>query len=187
MAGQSRKGNGVSHNVCHTVTNDVSHTCPDQTRPDQIVFTPVGGKSKTKLQTSPRQASAALWLLALAGLSLKVSPPLPEPLVLVSREQKIFDGWFRKYIREDEAGCWIWHGARFRGGYGAVGWDGSTRCAHRVIWELMVCDLPRRLDLDHLCRVRACVNPDHLEPVTRSMNLIRGAHPTQGRLGRERP
>lgn len=108
------------------------------------------------------------------------------PLDLVSREMKNLNGWFRKYIREGDNGCWIWHGARFRSGYGACGFRGSTRVAHRAVYQLMVQDdLSLDLDLDHLCRVRACVNPDHLEPVSRLVNLIRGAHPTQGALGNE--
>lgn len=131
-----------------------------------------------------------LWLLAIAGLSAgeRMAPrpksKKPNGLVLVPREIAILQGWFRKFVGEDENGCWIWHGAKFPSGYGACGFRGTTTVAHRAIWQILVCDLPRSLDLDHLCRVRECVNPDHLEPVTRSINLTRGAHPTQGRLGR---
>lgn len=131
-----------------------------------------------------------LWLLVIAGLSqderMGGRRPLSaaRSLELVSPEMKNLQGWFHKFIRENERGCWIWHGARFSSGYGACGFRGTTTVAHRAIWQVLLGDLPRSLDLDHLCRVRACVNPDHLEPVTRSINLTRGAHPTQGALGR---
>lgn len=69
-------------------------------------------------------------------------------------------------------GCWLWTGALARG-YGSM-FDGQTaRPAHRVSWELAGRVLVDGMDLDHLCRVRCCVNPDHLEQVTRSENLRR--------------
>lgn len=71
-------------------------------------------------------------------------------------------------------GCWLWIASTARGGYGQFN-DGRTmRRAHRWAYEHFVGPIPEGLDLDHLCRVRACVNPAHLEPVTRSVNLKRG-------------
>jgi hypothetical protein len=72
-------------------------------------------------------------------------------------------------------GCWLWLGAIHpENGYGAM-WDGEKLGrAHRVIYEAVNNMVPEGMDLDHLCRVRHCVNPDHLEPVTRSENLQRG-------------
>lgn len=84
----------------------------------------------------------------------------------------------RHIVREPE-GCWIWTAAT-RTGYGVthVGsrTDGSRRyvMVHRLLYEHLVGPIPEGLDLDHLCRVRACVNPAHLEPVTRQENLLRG-------------
>ena len=52
--------------------------------------------------------------------------------------------------------------------------DGKQRAAHRVMYEQMRGPVPDDRDLDHLCRNRACGNPDHLEPVSRSENLRRG-------------
>ena len=74
------------------------------------------------------------------------------------------------FITEPNCGCWLWTGALDRGGYGRCGQDK----AHRVSYYLFKGDIPEGLDLDHLCRVRSCVNPDHLEPVTRSINCLRG-------------
>jgi len=75
----------------------------------------------------------------------------------------------------DPSGCWLWTAAKFPNGYGAF-WTGSKMtCAHRAGYELLVGPVAAEHDLDHLCRVRACVNPEHLEPVTRRENLMRGA------------
>lgn len=73
-------------------------------------------------------------------------------------------------------GCWLWTGARAGTGYaymqrGRRG-EGLVR-AHRWSYEHFVGPIPEGLDLDHLCRVRHCVAPHHLEPVTRSENLYR--------------
>lgn len=79
-------------------------------------------------------------------------------------------------------GCWIWTGST-RGGYGQIwtGVDAAGRrrnlAAHRVSYELARGAIPDGLDLDHLCRVLRCVNPDHLEPVTRRENILRGEAP----------
>lgn len=72
------------------------------------------------------------------------------------------------------SGCWVWLGTLNPGGYGSVGYKGKTWNAHRVSYLLAHGALPERHDLDHLCRVRCCINPDHLEAVTRSENLARG-------------
>lgn len=71
-------------------------------------------------------------------------------------------------------GCWEWTGARKSNGYGHLKVGAQYRNAHRVLYELLVGPVPDDHDLDHLCRVRHCVRPDHLEPVTRSVNLRRG-------------
>jgi len=73
-----------------------------------------------------------------------------------------------------EDGCWVWTAALNNGGYGLVRLDGRTRRAHRVVYELLVGPIPEGLELDHLCRNHACVNPDHLEPVTHGENIRRG-------------
>jgi hypothetical protein len=70
--------------------------------------------------------------------------------------------------------CWPWGGGRSTGGYGRFFDGGKGVQAHRFAYEMLVGPIPDGLDLDHLCRVRHCVNPSHLEPVTRSENLRRG-------------
>jgi len=75
------------------------------------------------------------------------------------------------YVADD--GCWIWTASRTAKGYGTVGWQGAGRTAHRVVYSLLVGDIPEGHDLDHLCKVTSCVNPEHVEPVTRWENLRR--------------
>lgn len=67
--------------------------------------------------------------------------------------------------------CWEWGGYTDRDGYGRWG----PQMAHRRMYELLVGPVPRELQLDHLCRKRACVNPAHLEPVTPLVNSRRSA------------
>ena len=69
--------------------------------------------------------------------------------------------------------CWIWTAALDQDGYGKCRRDGVKR-AHRVAYEELVGPIPAGLHLDHLCRVRECVNPEHLQPVTNLLNLMRG-------------
>jgi hypothetical protein len=87
---------------------------------------------------------------------------------------------FWSFVRETPAGCWEWTGSLFRNGYGQFG-SRSKGCrkgldvlAHRIAYALVVGQIPAGLQLDHLCRNRACVRPEHLEPVTRRENLLRG-------------
>lgn len=72
-------------------------------------------------------------------------------------------------------GCWIWQRAT-AGGYGYVRVQGVLHPAHRVFYERQHGRIPEGLHIDHLCRNRRCVNPDHLEPVTCAQNVRRGAN-----------
>ena len=75
-----------------------------------------------------------------------------------------------------ETGCWIWTGALNKAGYGAIGSGSRVLRTHRVMYEYVIGPIPAGLQLDHLCRVRSCCNPAHLEPVTNYENWMRGEH-----------
>jgi len=80
---------------------------------------------------------------------------------------------------EPNSGCWLWMAAVDKKGYAKVGYNRPPRgygmeFAHRVLYEQIRGPIPEGLDIDHLCRVRCCVNPDHLEPVTNAENHRRG-------------
>jgi hypothetical protein len=84
--------------------------------------------------------------------------------------------------------CWLWTGYLNHQGYGTL-WDGEMVAgAHRVAYRLEVGAIPEDLVLDHLCRVRNCVNPAHLEPVTSAENTRRGVRDRKAqRLSRPEP
>ena len=94
--------------------------------------------------------------------------PLWEPPTPVDR-------FWAKVNKTD--GCWRWTGYITREGYGrtatVVSGRRTTTMAHRLAYELLVGSIPDGLELDHLCRVRNCVRPDHLEPVTGRVNRLR--------------
>lgn len=84
--------------------------------------------------------------------------------------------WERFWEKVEIGDCWEWMGAK-TAGYGCFGSRNGpgSKLAHRWTWENLVGPVPAGLELDHLCRNRACCNPDHLEPVTRRVNQLRGA------------
>jgi hypothetical protein len=97
------------------------------------------------------------------------------------RSRGDFFSWVNK---NGENGCWIWEGAKNNDGYGYyyLGKDclGEYKIvrAHRWSYEHHKGPIPQGLHIDHLCRNRSCVNPDHLEVVTGKENVLRGVGPT---------
>src|SRR3990167_5772169 len=94
----------------------------------------------------------------------------------------VLDRFEPKVDLTDPKGCWPWQAGLKGGGYGGFmiedGRNGSTTGAHRAAWELLVGDIPEGLTIDHLCRNVTCVNPDHLEPVSIKVNVLRGRGPS---------
>lgn len=101
-----------------------------------------------------------------------------------------------EYLIDEKTDCWIWQRSVNDDGYGHLGRNGKTVGAHRVFYEEANGPIPEGLDLDHLCHSRdkscpggrsclhrRCVNPDHMEPVVRAVNVQRGRNakltPTQ--------
>jgi hypothetical protein len=75
-------------------------------------------------------------------------------------------------------GHWMWQGRPNAWGYGRLVVDGVLTYAHRFSYTLLVGPIPEGLGIDHLCRVKLCVRPDHLEPVTTQVNTLRGEAPS---------
>lgn len=103
-------------------------------------------------------------------------PVAPNPQWYPSVMEILLPERLRKKFVIDPNGCWVWT-AGLKDGYGQYRHNGQSRNAHRVTYEFLVGPIPEGLVLDHLCRVRRCVNPDHLEPVTNQENNIRGDNP----------
>lgn len=78
-------------------------------------------------------------------------------------------------VDKTDKGCWMWRGAATKLGYGLTKMNGRTVLAHRASYIHHRGEIEKQLVLDHLCRNRKCVNPEHLEPVTQKENVRRGA------------
>ncbi len=85
--------------------------------------------------------------------------------------------WERVGSFEPE-GCWPWKGFVNDRGYGSLTINGRSYKAHRLSYEWANGPIPEGLQIDHLCRVRHCVNPGHMEAVTQATNIRRGVSPT---------
>lgn len=97
-------------------------------------------------------------------------------------QREVEDRFWSKVAWGDPDSCWLWQGAQTgSGSYGIFSFGPAHNrtmvVAHRMAYTLEVGEIPEGLVLDHLCRTKACVNPDHLEPVTQSVNNLRGNSP----------
>lgn len=112
---------------------------------------------------------------------LAIEPGPAQTLPLTERDRERF---MHKIAVDEATGCWLWTGGIFQQtGYGLFTRpysDGKWRptTAQRASYELVKGAIPEGLELDHLCRVRHCVNPDHLEAVTHWENNRRGMSPS---------
>ena len=100
-----------------------------------------------------------------------------KPRKLQDLETKLF-----KKIRIYKSGCWIWTGAKYKkttGDYGQIRIGGKLRKVHQISYEHFIGEIPKGLELDHLCKNTLCVNPKHLEPVTHKVNMERGKNATK--------
>jgi hypothetical protein len=85
--------------------------------------------------------------------------------------------FWRRVVKGDSGSCWSWAGPHTKTGYGKNNYSRNGRfvhyMAHRMAWQLTNGPIPAGLEIDHLCRNRGCVNPAHLELVTRDENARR--------------
>ena len=80
---------------------------------------------------------------------------------------------FRQKVKKTK-GCWNWLAASDNHGYGRFDFLGKYAMAHRASYVLFVGDIPEGLTIDHICRHRGCVNPNHLRPMTLRDNILCG-------------
>lgn len=85
--------------------------------------------------------------------------------------------WSKVDVPLSASGCWIWTACLDRDGYGRIRVNGKQDYVHRFAYELLVGPIPAGLCIDHLCRSTNCVNPLHMEVVTRGENGLRGTGP----------
>lgn len=88
-------------------------------------------------------------------------------------DDKALARFYRKILCDVETRCWVWTAGTFTTGYGMFTFGSYPYLAHRASYQHFVGPVPDGLELDHLCRNTLCVNPDHLEAVTHSMNCKR--------------
>ena len=91
----------------------------------------------------------------------------------MENNQTLIEERFWKKVTKTKT-CWLWVGAKCSDGYGNFKFYKKTKGAHQVSYILKYGVVPRGLELDHTCRQRSCVNPEHLEPVTHHENTLRG-------------
>lgn len=82
------------------------------------------------------------------------------------------DTFFEKTVKTPT--CWIWKGSINAYGYGVFSLNKKMNMAHRFSWELVNGKIPKELQIDHVCKVRNCVNSKHMELVTLIENVMRG-------------
>lgn len=92
-------------------------------------------------------------------------------------DTRLPERFWRKVSVNPVTGCWEWTASKSSSGYGRFLFHGRLWQAHRIAFEVLCWPVPLALDIDHLCRNRACCNPSHLEPVTRKENIRRGVSP----------
>ena len=92
----------------------------------------------------------------------------------MTESHPLLDPAFGKHIVVCPTSCWMWGGHIDRYGYGKKTLRRRVVQAHRLTWMMMRGEIPTHLQIDHLCRVRSCVNPAHMELVTSRENTLRG-------------
>lgn len=89
-------------------------------------------------------------------------------------DERLPQRFWNKVYPEPNTGCWLWGASSDWKGYGKFCVAKRNLMAHRWSYTMLVGDIPEGRQIDHLCRQKGCVRPDHLEPVTAQVNMLRG-------------
>lgn len=93
---------------------------------------------------------------------------------MIPHDANDLDRFYSKVDDDSDSLCWNWTAGKNQNGYGMFKLYGGTMMAHRAAWLMLEGEIPDGMELDHLCRNRSCVNPDHLQPVSHAENVRRG-------------
>lgn len=104
-----------------------------------------------------------------------IIPPVPPQGAPAFGDDRLPNRFWSKASVNDATGCWEWNAQKSHNGYARFQLESQPQRAHRVSYQALVGAIPEGMTLDHLCRVRHCVNPAHLEPVTQAENNRRAA------------
>lgn len=104
---------------------------------------------------------------------MSASPIVPQSK---TRKRRPVAGRFWEKVQKTDT-CWLWKAGHNAFGYGVFKWNDKMGLAHRWSYEQAKGPIPEGLEIDHLCRVRNCVNPDHMEAVTHRVNMFRAEAP----------
>jgi len=126
--------------------------------------------SKDELMQYPQADYAISSIMALYGIVDEFPDWLP--LALAKKIKKVPCN-----LPNIEGDCWEWQASLRKGGYGQATWNKQPVTVHVLLYTLAGREIPEGYELDHLCRYRRCCNPDHVEPVTRQINVLRGMSP----------
>jgi hypothetical protein len=111
-------------------------------------------------------------------VSLQLADTSTDPRPVRELPDRILD----KISPEPMSGCWLWTSTLMHEGYGVISINGKQMRAHRLTYMLLRGPIPEHLQVDHLCRLRCCVNPAHMELVTLQENSRRGLSYLHNRL-----
>lgn len=102
--------------------------------------------------------------------------PFDAEIATKSRDLIVLERAMCRVEYDTNGGCWLWSGYLNEFGY-AIMWARKTWRAARFFYQATVREIPKGFQVDHLCRVRSCVNPAHLQAVSQRANILRGVAP----------
>jgi hypothetical protein len=112
-----------------------------------------------------------MWKIIIAG----IAGPF---LIGVGRMPRIarppIERFLEKFEVDSNTGCWLWTASKNYDGYSQLKWNGKAVAAHIFSYTHYKGSIPEEMEIDHLCQVRHCVNPDNLEAVPHLVNMKRG-------------